>query len=799
VIYRIVATVLLVALSSAGLQGCGGPENRKASAMERGQQFLAKENYQKARIEFGNALQIDPNDADARYYSAFAAEKLSDFRAAAQGYQQALNVDSTHPLAVAALARLYVFSGLPQQALDMVERALAAHPGDPNLLVVSGAAKQALGREQEALDDANAALSAKPDLEYAVAFVAGIERKRGERQQAIALVEESLERLPNSVDLRAVLAQLYVDLGDTARAETELKEIVGLRPADLEPRQRLVAFYASTGNLDAAEAALRDLISRKPDSVDYKMALINFLSTQRSFDVAENELRSMIAKTPRDENLRLAAGQFYELHNMPDDAKRVYEGIIERAGTTPPALSARNRLATMLIRSNNIPGASVLISQVLDRNPRDNDALLLRASLALARNDALDAITDLRAVLRDQPESAGVLRTLARAHVENNEPDLARENYRRAVAAAPANVETRIEYADFLVKRREFDEARQLIDGALKISPQDLPALQAQFTVLSAMNDAPAAAEVANDIVKFYPDNAVGYYYKGVLQEAAGSKEAAQASYEQALVRKPGGREPLEGIARILLTSNRREEAIKRLELELEQVPNDVSAMNLLAQIYLSGKQYDRAEELVDRAIGAQPTWWVPYRTKAWIELAKGDKANAKATYATGMSATNDEPGLGIELAALYEQSGEVDKAIELYERLQANSPNSEPLANNLAMLLSTYREDKDSREREQLLVRGFRNSDNPAYLDTYGWVRYRQGQFDEAVTCLRRASAAAPENIVMHYHLGMALKANGQPDQARVELEAALKSEQPFIGRDAARQTLEALPRTPG
>src|SRR5262249_41957255 len=159
------------------------------------------------------------------YYFAFAGEKLGDLRAAAQGYQQALNIDSTHPLALAALARLYVFSGLPQQALDMLQPGLAAHPGDPDLLVVRGAAQAALGHEQEPLDDANAALAAKPDLEYAVALAAGIQRKRGETEQAIALVEGAIQRLPKSVDLRSVLAQFYVDLGDNARAEAELKQI----------------------------------------------------------------------------------------------------------------------------------------------------------------------------------------------------------------------------------------------------------------------------------------------------------------------------------------------------------------------------------------------------------------------------------------------------------------------------------------------------------------------------------------------------------------------------------------------
>ena len=114
-------------------------------------------------------------------------------------------------------------------------------------------------------------------------------------------------------------------------------------------------------------------------------------------------------------------------------------------------------------------------------------------------------------------------------------------------------------------------------------------------------------------------------------------------------------------------------------------------------------------------------------------------------------------------------------------------------------MLLTTYREDGVSHEKAGQLVRGFRNSTNPAYLNTYGWVRFRQGQLDEAVSYLRRASTAVPENPVMHYHLAMALLASGDSAQGRAELEKALASPQPFPGKDAAQRALESMPRAPG
>ena len=785
----------LAALVGTGLQGCGGAENRRARAMERGQQYLSEGNFAKARIEFSNALQIAPNDADARYYAGLAAEKTGDLRGAAQGYQGALNVDANHALASAALGRLYVFSGLPAQGLELVEKGLAAHPDQPDLLVVRAAAKLALGREQEALDDANTVLAQKPDQEYAVALVAGIYKNRGQHDKAVDLLSATLERVPQSVDLRTVLAQLYVDTGDTARAEEQLKRIVEMRPTDLQYRQRLVAFYASTGKPDAAEAALRELVARDPKSVDYKFALINFLSSQRSFDVGEAELRNFMAKNPKDYPLRLTAGQFYEAHNLPEEAEKIYKDVIAEDGKGASGLSARDRLAALEIRRNRVDEAEPLIAEVLAANPRDNDALVLRASLALAKGHPLDAITDLRAVLRDQPDSAPVLRTLARAHIQSNEPDLAREQYRHAVQVDPSNNELRNEYADFLIRRGDADEALRLLDAVLAADPQNLVALELKYRALTTARNATAANEVASKIVSAYPESPLGYFFQGLLYEDKGDFASAKALYERSLEKAPLGAEPLTALSRVLLRTGKKDEAKAYLGKLVEKYPTHGVALNMLAELALGDRDYDGSIAYSDRAIAGEAGWWMPYRTKALAELGKGSTDGAIAAYVDGMAATGDSPALGMELASLYERAAQPERAIEVYEKLRAENPTSDVLANNLAMLLSTYRDDDASHKQAQDLVRGFRNSDNPAYLNTYGWVRYRQGQLDEAITYLRRAALAVPDNGLMHYHLAMALIANGDSAHAREELEKALGSKQAFPGRDAAQKALDALP----
>jgi predicted Zn-dependent protease len=177
--------------------------------------------------------------------------------------------------------------------------------------------------------------------------------------------------------------------------------------------------------MEACGSALRAAVAQVPDSADAKLVLANFVATYRSYDVAAAELRRLSAASPADYQLRLALAQFYTDHGKSAEAEAVYRQIIKDDDTGPNGLTARTRLANALLASNQPNAAAPLLGEVLKQNPRENDALIARANLALTQGKADAAITDLRAVQRDQPNSIPLQRTLARAYLQNDDPTLA--------------------------------------------------------------------------------------------------------------------------------------------------------------------------------------------------------------------------------------------------------------------------------------------------------------------------------------------------------------------------------------
>jgi Tfp pilus assembly protein PilF len=145
-------------------------------------------------------------------------------------------------------------------------------------------------------------------------------------------------------------------------------------------------------------------------------------------------------------------------------------------------------------------------------------------------------------------------------------------------------------------------------------------------------------------------------------------------------------------------------------------------------------------------------------------------------------------------LASLYQQSAKNDEAIKVYEVALKRDPQSDVLTNNLAMLLVDTKTDPASLQRAKQLAARLANSTNARFLDTYGWVLYKEGEATSAVPVLESASAKAPGLAEPWYHLGMAQAQLGQPEAAKTSLTRSLQSGHPFEGIDEAKATLAKL-----
>jgi tetratricopeptide (TPR) repeat protein len=791
--------VAMVAI--AALCGCGGAATRFASHLQRGEAFLASGNLDKAGVEFRNAAQIQPRNPRALYFNGRVAEARSNIREAYGYYQAAVDADASYDAARAAAGKMLIFAGGAKRALDLVAPGLLAHPDDADLLVVRAAAHQQLKEKDAARADAERAIKLAPSNENALAILAALYADGKELPRAIALVSTAIAQKPASIPLHEVLTNLYLMSGEPAAAEAEMRKVIELQPMELGPRSQLAAYLARSHDLDGAQGVLEDAVKvlskgKQPAKADAaKLLLVDFLARGRSRAEGEKTLRAFIAREPADSDLRLGLGSLLQRTGATAEAIKAYEGVIEREGTRPKALMARNRLAAMQLADGRVEQARKLIAEVLESNPRDDDALILRSTVELQQHDAPGAISDLRAVLRNQPKSVALQRSLASAYLSNKQPALAEETLRAVQQFAPNDAAVRIELAQLLSQTGRLSQAVTLLEATVKLLPDDAQAREGLIRAYLAAGNQQGARAAAQELKAHLPQSALGFYYAGIIAAQDKRLEESQNDLHKAHELEPDRMEVVASLVKVEVDRGSYDAAIATLQGALGRDPKNARLLNLLGEVYIVRQDLGHARDAFQRAVALDPRQSQPLRNLARVKLAAQDVDGAAGEFQAALKLAPADPQLVAEATAFYEKHNRVDEAVAAYEALYRENPQAKKFAaNNLAMLLVTYRNDSTSLDRARELSSDFATSDNGGLLDTLGWVQFKRGEYQKALAILERAVEHAPESRVIRFHLGMDQLQLGLREQARTNLETAVNGGGTFQGVEEARVALANL-----
>ena len=375
----------------------------------------------------------------------------------------------------------------------------------------------------------------------------------------------------------------------------QLKEIVRLEPEVQGHRYRLAQLQASQKRTDEAIATLRDAVKAKPDDVDAKLALATLIVAQKSFEEAEKELLGFVKASPKDLDLRLGVGRFYETNGKLEQAEAMYRDVIKDADDKAAGITARTRIASILIRSGKTEEAAKLVDEVLAKNPSDADALVMRAQLAIQRGAPEDAITDLRTALRDQPTNILLIAQLAQAYIRSGNLALAEQTLRQAVQANPRDAQTRLALAQFLVNKGEADKARPVLERLVKDEPNNVEALEGHAKLLLILNDPAAALQAATTLQTVQPKSATGFYLAGVAQAALNRSDDARKAFEAALAADPAAIDPLIALSQLDVDAGDTTAALARIDARIAAQPKDARLHNLRGDLLMAMRRFDDA------------------------------------------------------------------------------------------------------------------------------------------------------------------------------------------------------------
>ncbi len=790
-----VSRFALISVILAILAGCGGADERKAAYLEKGNQLFSEGNYEKARLEFKNALQIDPKDADAHYKLGLALEKLGEWKPALSQFLAVLKLDDAHVGALVHTGQIYLLGNALDQALENAEKAIAIDPEDPDALALRGGVRAKSGDIKGAFSDGQSALKKDPGHVNSIALLSALHLAQRESDKALALIDQGLKSHPENTNLLGLKAKVLMSQKKVDEAGEILEKIITIEPDQMVHRFQLAGFYSNQNKLDKAEKVLRDAAAYEKDDNKAKMVLIDFLAKKRGFEAAEKELLAEIEKHPDESVYQFGLAELYKTKDLNKSLKVLQKIAKDNTYGAPDGLKAKSKMATLYMQLRNFDEARKLAEEVLDESPKDTDALLVRSSLSLIDNKPTEAIADLRALISRDPTTAKYYRLLARAHLMNDEKELAREALEKAAELDPKDAVIRSELAEVLLKLGKPDLAIEQVQEVLDIAPDNEAALETLFKLQSAKNDWKAALATAKKIKEAFPEKAEGYHLSGLAHQMNKDFTASVDDYVKALEKAPDAIQPLVQLVRGYMAQNKVEEALARVNKVLENNPDNHVALTIKGEILASQGKLEQARAALNRAIEIRPDYRSAYISLARTYASEGKIDEVIKTYQSGLNALPNDPVLMNGLATAHDQAGHLEEAISVYNKVLEVNPKNLIAVNNLAMLYADRIKTNDALEKAKEYIKLLDDTKNPAYLDTVGWVHLIAGDYDRAVSVLERAIAGLPEEPVLQYHLGMAYFKQGKNlSQARKHLELAIKSNKDFPGRDEAERVLSEL-----
>ncbi|MDH3702399.1 MAG: tetratricopeptide repeat protein [Alphaproteobacteria bacterium] len=789
---RVCALALVLPLL---LAGCDGAEEREAAYFERGQALYNEGKLKKASLEFRNARQINPLNMEALYYLGLIREKEQKLRAAFVNFRKVVEQDPNHVGANVRVGRYYLLGGDIEKASKYTETVLKLDPENADAYALQGAVHIRRDRLDDARSAASKSLELDPKNVGAISVLVGVLKQEQKTDDAVAFLRKKVIDLPADLSLRLLLVELHRLRGEMDQIESVYSGIFEIEPNNLSYRIDLARFLISSSRLQDAEKVLRDGVAVAEDPQKARMLLVDFYANQLSADDAERAIKAMVAAEPENTELKFGLVQMYLKHRRLDGAEAALVQLSEKTASKPDAIRARSGLAQLRFAEGKVDSAWSLVRQVLKEDPHNGRTLITRAQLLLRDGKNADAIADLRQVLRDEPRNAIALDLIARAHLQSGEVELATDNLQQLLAVQPANDIARKRLIRLHAQRGNFEKALTLVEQALARFPHSEDFLLFKVNVLAAKKDLRRALETANFLRDIAKNKAMALTAVGRVYQAGGRHLDAVRAFTMALAEAPGAHEPLTGLTRSNLALRRAQDAIDFLNGVIAESPENVIAHNLLGEVYAFEKVAGKAESSFHKAKSIRRNWPRPYLNLSSLKLSQNKPGEAISLIKQGLEHAPKNISLKLGLAAAQQAAKDFEGALQTYEALYQRNPKLDAVANNIAALIADQKhQDAAQLDRALALAQRFQESDNPFYLDTLGWVQYRKGNHSLAVVFLKRAVDRLPTHAHINYHLGMALYKEGQKEEARRYLEAAVDGAPSFPEIEQARKLLATL-----
>ena len=387
-----------------------------------------------------------------------------------------------------------------------------------------------------------------------------------------------------------------------------------------------------------------------------------------------------------------------------------------------------------------------------------------RAYLGLAKlEQPAQALSTLQRLVKKVPDSVDGRYRLAQQLVHRDQLGDAIEQFRKVLERDPDHIDARLELARALRRQGQLVEAIAQTRGAFDRSGQALDVAEELYWLLCEADDRTAAIDLLTLLDDDRSDtDALAAVAR--LERGLGRLDDARAIATR--LAKVDGELGAIVLAEIEVTAGDRASALKRAMAIPETSERFSDARKVAAAA--SSDDPQSVIDVLSPARAAKPTDvdLATLTAFALVDLNKPQDAIA-------LMNTLDTPSGLFAKARVADHAGDWRTALQIVEAIIRAKPDASAALNLAGYILADRNERLADAERYLRRARTLSPGD-PAVLDSWGWLRFRQGKTREAVRTLDRAARFAPLEAEILVHLAAAWAADGAPNTALSTLEKA-------------------------
>lgn len=713
--------------------------------------FLAEDNTEGVRFNRMARFRLLGERAQA----FLGADKLDEAEEAANAMA---GIRSDHPMSGFLRGQVAYRRGDYDAAIEVMQAVAAKHPNFIPVQALLGAVSMQRGEFEQAEVYLSTAVAAQPDNASARQLLAETRMRMRRPEAAAQTLRDGLRNDQNNALLLAMLGRATVQLGSDDEGIEFLQRSLAAQPDNPQAAISLAAAYVAQGRQEEAAKLVDSLPEGLINESRRQVLMVVARYDENDPSAAKAKLDELLAASPDDVAIQALAGSFYLSSGDNDAARAAFEKVL----TLDPG--NRNALTGMLRVDEQVGDfgrSRELFTKALEADPNNEYALLVLARIAEAGGNHERAI---ELISRAHSANSRALLPnifLASDGLRTGNIDVAERHARLALTNHEDSAQAQAAIGLVYLRKRQFQEALPHFKRAAEIDPNNF----------------------------FY------FYQLGGAQVGVGQLAQARESFREAFRLNNAHLPSLRSLAVLEVRAGNSQRADQLVRIARDRLGDTASVDELTGDVRNAQDKYSEALLSYNKAYDVEASWSLA--RKIFNVRQKVGTPDATQPLRSWLNGNPEHIPARVLLAQTYHRNNDAAKAIEQYEMLIVQQPDSAFALNNLAWL---YFEQEGGSNRERALEiaeRAHRLAPrNVDIADTLGWIQFNSGRVNEALETLRGAMAnTTPQRSPdIAYHLSAVLHETGASQEAEETLRRALASTRRFEKRDDAQALFDSL-----